>query len=726
MNILKKYKLFLENLDCADCANKIENALKKEEGLQNVSVSFASLKLTYETDSVSLEKIKEIISALEPEVNVKDYDEKEEKHHEHHHEHKHGHIHEHDHHGCGCKSHHCEDKHGKKKNINLIRLIIGIILAVISFSGVIKIEKVNDIVLILGYAVLLFRVLKNAIKLLKNKVVNENLLVFISCIGAFVVGERFEGLMVIILYEIGKILEEKAINKSRKSIAELMDIKPEFANKKVNENIIVVKPEEVKIDDILVIKKGEKIPVDGVIVKGETKLNVAALTGESNLLDAKELDSVLSGSINEGDIIEIKVTKLYEDSTVSRILNLVETAADRKAKTENFVARISRIYTPIVIILAVLVAVILPIINLEITFNESVYRSLIFLVISCPCAIAISVPLSYFSGIGKASKEGILIKGSDYLDNLKDLNIICLDKTGTITKGKFEVSKIKSFDEKYNEEYILNLACLGEYYSNHPIAKSILEEAVKRNLEYEEKIKNVSDYEEISGKGLSFRFDNSKILIGNEDLVNLPENIEIREIGTTIFVKENENILGYINLSDTIKEDAKIAVSKFIKNNIKVKMFTGDNLEIAKYVAKETGIIEVKSEMLPENKYEELEKIILSNKNGKVAFVGDGINDAPVLARADIGISMGGIGQASAIEASDIVIMTDSLERICRAIEISKKTNKIIKQNLIFAFTIKILALLLSTLGIATMWQAIFADVGVTLLTVINTLRILK
>ena len=719
MNILKKYKLFLENLDCANCANKIEDALKKEEGLNNVSVNFTSLKLTYETDTVTIERVKEIISALEPEVEVKEHEEgNRHRHHSHHHEHHH--------HECDCHNHNHEHKHKHKEIKNLIRLVLGIIFAVIAFSGVITDEKINSIVLILGYAVLLFRVFKNAVKLLKNKVVNENLLVLISCIGAFLIGEKFEGLMVIILYEIGKILEEKAVNKSRKSIADLMDIKPEFANKKVDDNIEVVHPEEVKIDDILVIKKGEKVPVDGIVVKGETKLNVAALTGESSLLDVKENDNVLSGSINEGDVFEIKVTNLYQDSTVTKILNLVETASDRKAKTENFVSKISRIYTPIVICLAILVAIGLPFINPDVTFNDSVYRALIFLVISCPCAIAISVPLSYFSGIGKASKEGILIKGSDFLDNLKDLNIICLDKTGTITKGKFEVGKVKVFDEKYNEEYILKLAYLGEYFSNHPIAKSIIEKVINSNLSFEDEVKNVIDYEEISGKGLSYVFNNNKILLGNEDLVSLPKDIKIDEIGTTIFVKEDENILGYINLTDTIKEESKIAVSNFIKNNIKVKMFTGDNLEIAKYVAKEVGINELKAEMLPEDKYNELEKIILENKNGKVAFVGDGINDAPVLARADIGISMGGIGQASAIEASDVVVMTDNLEKICKAIEISKKTNKIIKQNLIFAFVVKILALVLSTFGIATMWQAIFADVGVTLITVINTLRILK
>ena len=739
MNILKKYNFKLENLDCANCANKIEEALKKDESLKNVSVNFSKLKLSFETDNLDLDKIKETISGLEPEVVVTDYNKKHDKHH--HHEHEHEHHHKHEHEGeCGCSSHHHEHepchnhKHKKEEKkivqgemkikLYIIRLIIGIGLACVSASGIIKNDLINTILLITSYVILLFRTAINSVKLLfKSKTINENLLITISCIGAYLVGEKFEGLMVIILYEIGKILENKAVNKSRKSISKLMDIKPEYANKKDGENLLKVDPEEVKIGDILVIKKGEKVPLDGMVIKGNTKLNTASLTGESKLRDVNENMEILSGSINEGEVIEIEVTKEYHDSTVSRILELVENATDKKAKTETFVNKAAKIYTPIVIILAVMVAVFLPMINQGITYSESIYRALIFLVISCPCAIAISVPLSYFSGIGKASKEGILVKGSDYLDALKDVKIICTDKTGTLTKGKFEVEKVVKLDEEKTNKDILKLAALGESFSNHPISQSILE-YVDKNIEYQDDISSVKKYKEISGKGLSFEFENKNILVGNSELVDYKE--DVAEVGTVIFIKEDENVLGYILLSDTIKPEAKEFVANLKKEKISVKMFTGDNLEIAKDVAEKIGITEVKAEMLPTEKYDELEKIIKSNKNGKVAFIGDGLNDSPVLARADIGISMGNIGQEAAIEASDVVIMTDRIEKIYDGIKISKKTSKIIKQNLIFAIGVKVIVLLLSTLGFAGMWQAIFADVGVTLLTILNTLRILK
>ena len=738
MNILKKYNFKLENLDCANCANKIEEALKKDESLKNVSVNFTKLKLSFETDSLDLDKIKDIISGLEPEVNVVEYNKRNELKEEHHHEHNHEHENEHKcEHECSC-SHDSNHKHkhihkhedkkiiqGEKKiRLYVLRLVMGILLAIVSASGIIKNDIVNNILLILSYVVLLYRTSITAAKLLfKSKTINENFLITISCIGAYLVGEKFEGLMVIILYEIGKILENKAVNKSRKSISNLMDIKPEYANKKDGENIFKVEPEDVKIGDILVIKKGEKVPLDGIVVKGSTKLNTASLTGESKLKDVEENMEILSGSINEGEVIEIKVTKEYQDSIVSKILELVENATDKKAKTETFVNKAAKIYTPIVFGLAIIVAIFLPIVNNGITYSESIYRALIFLVISCPCAIAISVPLSYFSGIGKASKEGILVKGSDYLDALKDIKIICSDKTGTLTKGKFEVEKVVKLDENISNKDILKFAALGESFSNHPISHSILE-YVEGNIEYKNEISNVKEYKEISGKGISFEFENKIILVGNAELVDYKE--EVSEVGTIIFVKENENVLGYILLSDTVKPEAKEFIANLKKEKIKVKMFTGDNIEVAKDVAEKLGITEVKAEMLPTEKYEELEKIINYNKNGKVAFIGDGLNDSPVLARADIGISMGTIGQQAAIEASDVVIMTDRIEKIYDGIKISKKTSRIIKQNLIFAIGVKVAVLILSTLGFAGMWQAIFADVGVTLLTILNTLRILK
>ena len=739
MNILKKYNFKLENLDCANCASKIEEALKKENELKNVNVNFSKLKLSFETNNLDLDKIKNIIISLEPEVVVKDYEKKHNHHHEHHHNHNHEHEHHHhEHHGCDCHNHHHHNHEEKKHNSKIkendkkikshtVRLVLGILLMVISFMNIIPNEMINNVVLILAYVVLLLRTFINSVKLLfKSKTINENLLITISCIGAYLVGERFEGLMVIILYEIGKILEEKAVNKSRKSISKLMDIKPEYANKKDGENIEKVDPKQVKIDDIIVVKKGEKIPLDGMVIKGESKLNTASLTGESKLFDVKENMEVLSGSINEGDILEIKVIREYDSSAVYKILELVENATDKKAKTETFVNKAAKIYTPIVIILAIMVGLFLPIITGNITYSESIYRALIFLVISCPCAIAISVPLSYFSGIGKASKVGILIKGSDYLDILKDTKVICFDKTGTLTKGKFEVEKIVRFNENISDDYVLEHIAIGESFTNHPIAKSILDyvDLNKENVDYKSKIDEVVDFKEISGKGIGYTLNGKNILIGNAELVEFKD--EIKEIGTVIFLKENENILGYIVLSDTVKENAKELISNLNKNGIVTKMFTGDNLEIAKDIAGKIGIKEIKAEMLPNEKYEEIEKILASNIKGKVAFAGDGLNDSPVLARADIGISMGGVGQEAAIEASDVVIMTDDVSKIYDAINISKRTSMIIKQNLLFAILTKIVVLVLSTFGFAGMWQAIFADVGVTLITVLNTLRILK
>ena len=574
----------------------------------------------------------------------------------------------------------------------------------------------ENIFVIVGYVILLYRTAKNAVKLLKQShTVNENFLVTISCIGAYLIGKPSEGFMVIVLYEIGKILEEKAINKTRKSISDLMDIKPEYANLKNNNEIKKVKPESVEIGDILVIKQGEKIPLDGVVTSGKASLNVASLTGESKLKNVEETSEVLSGSIVTEGMLEIRVTKTYKNSTVSRILDLVEHATDKKAKTETFVNKAARIYTPVVFALAILIAIILPVVS-DVNFtgtNGSIYRALIFLVISCPCAIAISVPLSYFSGIGKSSKQGILIKGSNFLDIVKDVKEIVFDKTGTLTKGEFEIQEIEVLDEEYNKDNILEFAVLGEQFSNHPIAKSIL-----KNQTIPEK--QIADFKEIPGEGISYKIEDKNIFIG----ANKEENEKNSDASTKIQVKINDKTVGIIHLADTIKPGTKEAISDLKNMNIKTRMFTGDNKEVALKIGEELNIDEVKYEMLPDQKYKELEKLI--NNNYKVAFVGDGINDSPVLALADVGISMGGVGSSSAIEASDIVIMTDDIRKIKEAINISKYTNKIIKQNLIFAIGVKVLVLVLSALGIAQMWQAVFADVGVTLLTIINTLRILK
>lgn len=696
---MKKYEYEIAGLDCAACANEIQEGLNKNPEIKNANVNFAKMKLTYETDTLSKEGIEKIIQSIEPEVELLEVNSKSKD----------------------LKNEKAQKENRKKLWLHILRLVIGAIVAGVGLY--VPMPKVaSTIFIVLGYAILLFKTVKNAVKLLfKSKTINENLLITISCIGAYLVGKSSEGLMVIILYEIGKILEEKAINKTRKSISDLMDIKPEYANLKKGDEIEIVEPSEVKVGDIVVAKQGEKIPLDGVVVKGTASLNTASLTGESKPQDVDENDIVLSGSIVLEGLLEIKVTEKYENSTVSKILELVENATDKKAKTETFVNKAAKIYTPIVIGIAILVGIFLPLIS-NVTYggeNGSIYRALIFLVISCPCAIAISVPLCYFSGIGKSSKEGILIKGSDYLDELKDVKEIVFDKTGTLTKGQFGISKIEVYSDKYVENDVLKYVVWGESYSNHPIAKSIVRNA--KNVE----TKKVENYEEITGKGIKYNIDEKTVLVGNSSLVGKED--EIAE-STKIYLKIDEELVGAILLKDEAKHGTKEAIQALNSRGIVTKMFTGDNKKAAKQIAEELGISEFAAEMLPDQKYSKLEKELEKYKgtNGKVAFVGDGINDSPVLARADVGISMGGVGSGSAIEASDIVVMTDSIDRIECAIDISKKTSKIIKQNLIFSIGVKIVVLILSVFGVANIWEAVFADVGATLITVLNSLRILK
>ena len=688
---MKKYEFILKDLDCAACANEIQEKLAKNPGLHNVNINFAKLKLTYETDTVSVEEVRKAVKEQEPEVEMISAEKMKE----------------------------IENKNESKMGAQIARLLIGIIIASIGLYAKLP-DAVSTIFIILGYVILLYRTAKNAFKMLfASKKINENFLITISCVGAYLVGEHMEGLMVIILYEIGKILEEKSISKSRKSIKDLMDIKPEYANLKTENDIKQVSPEEVKIGDIILVKEGEKVPLDGIVTKGTADLNTASLTGESKLAQVSENKNVLSGSVVVDGMIEVKVTEEYKNSTVSRILDLVENATDKKAKTETFVNKASSIYTPIVIGLAAVVAIFLPLFT-EIPYtgnNGSIYRALIFLVISCPCSIAISVPLSYFSGIGKSSKEGILIKGSDYIDAIKDIKEIVFDKTGTLTKGEFEITKIDTF-ENYSEQEVLKYAAMGEKYSNHPIAKSIM----KAN---KEEIAEVQDFKEIAGKGLSYQYNEEKVLVGNSVLVDANDTNE--EGATKIYVKINDKLAGIIYLGDTVKDGVVETIKELKALGIKTNMFTGDNKQIAEKTGKEIGIENIKSEMLPQDKYNAFEEIInKKDEKSKVAFVGDGINDSPVLARADVGISMGGVGSESAIEASDVVIMTDNVSKILDAIKISKKTCGIIRQNLVFAITVKVLILFLSTIGLSGMWQAVFADVGVTILTIFNTLRILK
>lgn len=672
---MKKYKYNINNLDCANCAREIEEQLNKNKDFKNAIVNFNTKKISYTSEKeYTIKELNDIIKKIEPDAFIS------------------------------------EEEIEIKKQYHLKVLIIAIIILLLGY--LLQIPKYLKITMyLISYTLLLYRTTINAIKLLiKSKTINENALITISSLGALLIGEVNEGAMVITLYTIGKLLEEKAINNSRKSIKDLIDIKQPIANKKENNQIISIPVEQIKINDLLVVKKGEKIPVDSIVIKGTTLLDTSALTGESELVEIKEQDQVLSGSINQGKIIEIKAQKIFEDSTVAKILELLESATDKKTKTETTISKISKIYTPTVIILALLVIFLLPL--FQIPFQESIYRGLTFLVISCPCAIAISVPLSYFTGIGVSSKNGILVKGSNYLDNLSNTKNIIFDKTGTLTNATFEVTEIKVLDKNYTKEQIIDILVKGESLSNHPIATSITK--LKKDKINNKDIKN---FQEIEGKGITFELNNKKIAIGNKKLCNCEEE-------TTLHLNIDNKHIASITINDGIKQEAKKTIEDLKKLNIKTYMFTGDKKQIALEIGKKLDIDEIKYEMLPTDKFENYEKVA---KNQEITiFVGDGINDAPVLKRSDIGISMGNIGTDSAIEASDIVIMKDDLEKIPLAINISKYTKHIIKQNLIFAITVKLLILLLSIFGLANMWFAVFADTGVTLLTIINTLRIIK
>lgn len=676
-----KYRYLVNGLDCANCARKIEGHLNDDEKLRNVVLNFSTSKLSFEAeeDRNMKEFIELKISEIEDGVTLINETENVEK------------------------------NNVSKLNIAFLILgsIIGVLTMILHFDS-----KIEMILMIIAYVLLLWRIFGVACrKVFKNHVLDENTLIVISAIGAFLVGQTHEGMMVVILYEIGKILEDKAVNKTRKSVQELMDIKPEYANLKMDGRVESVMPEEVNIDDIIIIKSGEKIPLDGVVVSGKAKIDNSALTGETKLVMVEENSEVLSGSVNVDGFIEVKVTKAYKDSTVTKILELVENATDRKAKAENTVSKMAKVYTPIILILAVCTAIFLPLFT-ELTYRDSIYRALIFLVISCPCAIAISVPLTYFSGIGRASKSGILIKGSDYLDGLRGISKVVFDKTGTLTTGNFSIANVKSFDEKYSEKDILKIAAIGEKNSNHPIAKSILKEVEEDISKIE-----VQEYNEIIGEGISFRYNESDVFVGTE---SDSENDGI----TNILVKVNGKLIGKILMQDAVKSDALEAIKELKKNNVDVAMFTGDKKDVALSVAKALEIDDVNYEMLPNDKYQKMEEYLKDGR--KIAFVGDGINDSPVLALSSVGIAMGGIGSSSSIEASDVVIMTDELKKIPEAIKISKNTNKIVKQNLTFALSMKILFLILGLFGVATMWMAVFADVGVTILTVLNSIRNLK
>ena len=604
----------------------------------------------------------------------------------------------------------------------LWRLIISAIFFVSAI--IINDSQLKLIMYIISYILAGGDVVKRAIENIKNgQVFDENFLMSVASIGAFFIGEAPEGVGVMLFYQIGEMLQSYAVGQSRRSISSLMDIRPDYANVLRNGEVVTIPPEEVEIGEIIVIKAGERVPLDGIVVEGNSMLDTSALTGESLPREVITGSELLSGCINMNGLLNAKVTKSYSESTVNKILELVENASSRKSKSEKFITRFARVYTPVVVVIAVVLAIIPPLIIKGATFNEWIYRSLAFLVVSCPCALVISVPLSFFGGIGGASRNGILVKGSNYLESLAKTEIIVFDKTGTLTKGVFKVQKIHS--EKIKPEELLKLAAYAESYSNHPISLS-LKEAYKKDID----IEKISQVEEISGHGVSAAVENIKVLAGNDKLMEkfkIPYNKETSE-GTLVHIAADGEYAGYILIADKIKDDAFEAVSDLRKHNIKdIVMLTGDSESVAINTARELGIDRVYAGLLPADKVEKVEELI-SQKSKKVTlmFVGDGINDAPVLARADVGVAMGALGSDAAIEAADVVIMTDEPSKIAKAIEIAKNTIKIAYQNVIFAISVKVIILVLSTLGLASLWAAVFADVGVTFIAVLNAMRALR
>ena len=609
-----------------------------------------------------------------------------------------------------------------KKKKEVIIIISAILFAVALF---LKMSQTIQLILMLIAYILLGKdtVLKAVKNVEKGDFFDENFLMTVATLGAIIIGEYPEAVAVMLFYEVGELFQSYAINKSRKSIADMMDIKPEYANVIRDNKSIKVDPDEVQIDEIIEIKPGERVPLDATIIKGETTLDTSALTGESIPVEVREGASILSGCINLNALILAKVTKEYFDSTVNKVLDLVENAAAKKSTSERLITRFAKIYTPIVISLAVLLAILPPIISGEYNFRLWIFRALSFLVVSCPCAFVISVPLSFFSGIGAASRAGILIKGGNYLEILSKVDIVVFDKTGTLTKGVFNVQKVVVLDKSIKEDEFISLVAIAESGSNHPISKSI-----QKYYNKEIDKNSINSIKEISGKGIEAIINNKKILVGNEKLIDIPNDVIVNDIGTILYVEIDNKFTGYIVISDETKKDAPKAI-KGLKN-IGVKksiMLTGDIEKVGKKVGEELGLDEIYTNLLPQDKVSKFEEIISDKKSkGNVAFVGDGINDAPVLARADVGIAMGAMGSDAAIEAADVVIMTDEPSKIVTAIKSSKKTMKIAMQNIVLAFGVKAIALILSALGIADMWMAVFADTGVTILAVLNSFRALK
>jgi len=724
--------LFIEGVDCPNCAAKIERKLNTLERIKAATVDFLGKRVIVESENFSQD---ELVRFIQAEVNkIKDGVKiSTKKLHAHSHDHSHSHAHSHDHSHSHTHGEEDTDKIKKKLLIGGILFVLGIFVPKTLFIPKFAVFLVSY--LIIGGDVLL-SALKN---ILKGQVFDENFLMAIATVGAFAIGEYPEGVAVMLFYQLGELFQGIAVNNSRKSIIALMDIRPDYANLKTDDGIKKVNPEEIKVADIIVVKPGEKVALDGKIINGSSTFDTSALTGESLPREAKTGDSVLSGFINKTGLIEIEVTKVFSESTVSKILNLVENASSKKSKTENFITKFAKYYTPAVVITALIMAIFPPLLISGATFTDWIYRALIFLVVSCPCALIISIPLGFFGGIGGASKHGILIKGANYLEALNDVESIVMDKTGTLTKGVFKVTeiniennvKINDFENNktdLTQPLLLKYAAHIEKFSTHPIAQSIVSEYENSATKTDESI--VKDFEEISGFGIKANINNHQVLAGNSKLMN-SENIEFTEkenLGTVIYIAFDGQYIGNILISDEMKADSPKAIKGMKANGIKeIIMLTGDNKAIGKNIAQKLGIDKVFAELLPNEKVEKLEEIYKTkSEKGKVVFVGDGINDAPVLARADIGIAMGGVGSDAAIEAADVVIMNDEPSKIVTAMKIAKKTKTIVWQNITLAFAVKLIVLLLGLFGDATMWEAVFADVGVALLAVLNATRVLK
>lgn len=708
--------LSIEGLDCPNCAAKVERKINTLEGIKEATVDFLGKKIVVLADEISENELVELIQTEVDKIEdgVKVFVPKVQ---------------------AGESSSEEEDT-GKIKK----KLLIGGVLFVLGIFVPKTLFIPKLAVFLVSYLVIGGDVLLSAFKnILNGQVFDENFLMAIATIGAFVIGEYPEGVAVMLFYQLGELLQGIAVNNSRKSIVSLMDIRPDYANIKVGEGIKKVSPEEIKVGEIIVVKPGEKVPLDGKIVKGASTFDTSALTGESLPREAKAGDDVLSGFINKNGLIEIQVAKVFSESTVSKILYLMENAGSKKSKTENFITKFARYYTPVVVITALIVAIFPPLLIQGATFSDWIYRALIFLVVSCPCALVISIPLGFFGGIGGASRHGILIKGTNYLEVLNNLESIVMDKTGTLTKGIFKVTevnvknniKINDFENNKTEltkPLLLKYAAHIEKFSNHPIAQSIVAEYENSASKVDENV--VKDFEEISGFGIKVNINNHQFLAGNSKLMNL-ENITFdkkENLGTAIYLAADGKYIGNILISDEVKEDSARAIKGMKENGVKeIVMLTGDNEAISKNIAEKLGIDKVFTELLPNEKVEKLEEIYKTkSEKGKVAFVGDGINDAPVLARADLGIAMGGAGSDAAIEAADVVIMNDEPSKIVTAIKIAKKTKEIVWQNITVAFAIKIVVMALGLFGDATMWEAVFADVGVALLAVLNATRVLR